>query len=242
MKTDHYIFTDKGGRPLNEDRADWAGSGDRYCFILCDGLGGHGMGDRAAELVTAYIKERFLAGEGLEAFAAGALPGAQAALRSAQAADPRLKGMRTTAVILCIEGDRGLALHIGDSRLYRFRGGKIVSRTRDHSIPQVLCMSGEIEESEIRSHPDRNKLLRALGDDSEELRCESSSFDVAEGDAFLLCSDGFWEPVTEIEMERTLAEEPKAKKWLAAMVKLAVKNSAGKPMDNFTAIAVKVKR
>ena len=242
MKTDHYIFTDKGGRPLNEDRADWAGSGDRYCFILCDGLGGHGMGDRAAELVTAYIKERFLAGEGLEAFAAGALPGAQAALRSAQAADPRLKGMRTTAVILCIEGDRGLALHIGDSRLYRFRGGKIVSRTRDHSIPQVLCMSGEIEESEIRSHPDRNKLLRALGDDSEEFRCESSSFDVAEGDAFLLCSDGFWEPVTEIEMERTLAEEPKAKKWLAAMVKLAVKNSAGKPMDNFTAIAVRVKR
>ena len=242
MKTDHYIFTDKGGRPLNEDRADWAGSGDRYCFILCDGLGGHGMGDRAAELVTAYLKERFLVGEGLEAFAAGALPGAQAALRSAQAADPRLKGMRTTAVILCIEGDRGLALHIGDSRLYRFRGGKIVSRTRDHSIPQVLCMSGEIEESEIRSHPDRNKLLRALGDDSEELRCESFSFDVAEGDAFLLCSDGFWEPVTEIEMERTLAEEPKAKKWLAAMVKLAVKNSAGKPMDNFTAIAVKVKR
>ena len=149
--------------------------------------------------------------------------------------------MRTTAVVLCIDGNRGIALHIGDSRLYRFREGRVLSRTRDHSIPQILVMAGEITEEEIRSHPDRNKLLRALGDENDELRVEKSEFDVRPGDAFLLCSDGFWEPVTEAEMERTLAENGKVKKWLSSMSKLAFQNSDRSKMDNCTAVAVTVR-
>lgn len=240
MKTEYSIFTDKGGRPVNEDSADFAKNGERYCFILCDGLGGHGMGDKASELAVAFIKERFMSCESTDEFASDVLIRAQSAIKERQAAEPRLKHMRTTAVVLVIDGERGIALHIGDSRLYRFRDGRVVSRTRDHSIPQMLCLTGEIEESEIRCHPDRNKLLRCLGEDREETRFERSDFDVREGDAFLLCSDGFWEPVTEDVMERLLAENGRAKKWLAAMQRAAEKNG-GSSMDNYTAIAVTVR-
>lgn len=241
MKIEHSIFTDKGGRPVNEDCADAVRAGERYCFVLCDGLGGHGMGDKASSLVTGLLTDYFKSCTTLDVFAADALQRAQTALKQAQRTDARLKQMRTTAVVLCIEGSRGLALHIGDSRLYRFREGKVLSRTRDHSIPQILLMAGEITEEEIRSHPDRNKLLRALGDENDELRVEKSEFDIRAGDAFLLCSDGFWEPVTEPEMERTLAENGKVKKWLAAMSKLAFQNSDRSRMDNCTAVAVTVR-
>ncbi|MBR1764667.1 MAG: serine/threonine-protein phosphatase [Ruminococcus sp.] len=241
MKAEHSIFTDRGGRPVNEDCADAVRAGSRYCFILCDGLGGHGMGDKASKLVTESLKSYFTSCGSIEEFAADALQRAQAALLAAQRTDPRLRQMRTTAVVLCIDGSRGIALHIGDSRLYRFRGGRVLTRTRDHSIPQVLFMTGEITEQEIRSHPDRNKLLRALGDDTDEVRSERTDFEVAAGDAFLLCSDGFWEPVTEEEMERLLKENCKTAKWLSAMGKQALKNGKGKDMDNCTAVAVTIR-
>ena len=241
MRPEHSIFTDKGGRPVNEDCAGAVRSGNRYCFIVCDGLGGHGMGDRASRLVTEALKKHFSACGSIEEFAADALARAQEELLEAQRSDPRLRRMSTTAVVLCIEGDKGLCLHIGDSRLYHFRNGRVLSRTRDHSIPQMLFMTGEITEQEIRRHPDRNKLLRALGDNTEELRSERTGFEVRAGDAFLLCTDGFWEPVTEEEMERLLSANRKPAGWLSAMAKAAMKNGRNTNMDNCTAVAVAIR-
>lgn len=114
-------------------------------------------------------------------------------------------------------------------------------QTRDHSVPQMLVLTGEIKTEEIRSHPDRNKLLRALGDDRETVKFELTRFDVRAGDAFLLCSDGFWEPVTESEMLALLQSEPTARAWLEKMSRLAAENSGGKAMDNYTAVAVRVR-
>ena len=237
MKAEYSIFTDKGGRAINEDCAEAVRDGKRYCFIVCDGLGGHGMGDVASRLVTDRLKEYFYECD-TEKFAKTAMFAAQKVLLTAQLENPKLKNMRTTAVILLTDGEKGIVLHIGDSRMYRFREGHILSRTTDHSIPQMLCRLGEISEQEIRLHPDRNKLLRALGDDGEALRFDRSDFDVKEGDAFLLCSDGFWEPVTENIMEKYLSDRKKAEKWLSSMSKYAMKNGKGRNMDNCTALAV----
>lgn len=238
MKTAYSIFSNQGGRQINEDYADCAVSKDAYCFVLCDGLGGHGMGDRASRFVARFVLNEFRARA--EDFAGTVLPRAQAALREEQERLNAVEKMKTTAVILVVDGKSGYCLHVGDSRLYRFRDGDVVFQTRDHSVPQMLVMTGEITADEIRSHPDRNKLLRALGDDREELKFERTDFDVRPGDAFLLCSDGFWEPLTEGEMLRLLSEQKSAKGWLNAMAQLAVKNSAGKNMDNFTAVAVRI--
>ena len=242
MKTDHSIFTDKGSREINEDCAGAVCKDGRYCFILCDGLGGHGMGDKASRLVTDTLAECFKNSKSNAEFAGSALIKANDELIKAQRSDMRLRQMRTTAVILCIDGSKGIALHIGDSRLYRFREGKVISRTRDHSLPQLLYTMGEISEDEIRSHPDRNKLLRALGDEPDDLKTERTEFDVLPGDSFLLCSDGLWEPVTETEMERLLAESGKPKKWVSRLAELARENSIGRKMDNYTAVAVTVRK
>lgn len=234
MKPQYSLFSDKGGRLMNEDCAAVFTSRRAQCYVLCDGLGGHGLGDIASRCVTGFIGAAFRRGT----LGDDILAKAHRDLCERQSEQGVTGKMRTTAVVLTIDGDRALCTHIGDSRLYHFRGGEVLWHTRDHSIPQMLVLTGEISEDEIRSHPDRNKLLRALGDEREEIKYESKHFSVQDGDAFLLCSDGFWEPVTEREMTAALQASTSAKQWLCRMADLAARNSAGKTMDNYTAIAV----
>ena len=241
MKVDFYGLTDKGSRPVNEDCIGDAHRDDAHCFILCDGLGGHGMGDKASQLVTHFIEESFMKSEDIESFAANVLPEAQKALTAAQQSAGLVNKMLTTAVVLIIKGSQGISLHIGDSRLYRFRNGSAIWRTRDHSVPQLLVMTGEIEEKDIRCHPDRSRLLRALGDGSETVRFETGRFDIEEGDVFLLCSDGFWEPVTEEQMCDALSGCNKPKKWLGSMSKIVKQSDSDGTGDNYSAVAVMIK-
>ncbi len=238
MKIEHYGITDKGGRPVNEDSIGYARRGDAHCFILCDGLGGHGMGDKASQLVTHFVEDSFEKSNDISSFAEEVLIHAQNELTKLQQSEGHR--MLTTAVVLVIEGEKAIALHIGDSRLYRIKDGVAVWRTRDHSVPQILVMAGEITDEEIRSHPDRNQLLRALGDGSELPRFEINRFDIADGDAFLLCSDGFWEPVTEQQMCAALSGCTRPKKWVGDMRKI-VKQAETPESDNYSAVAVMVK-
>ena len=106
--------------------------------------------------------------------------------------------MKTTAVVLLTDNEKAIWAHIGDSRLYVFRKNKIVLRTLDHSVPQMLVSSGDIKEKEIRNHPDRNRLLRVMGVPWKRQEYEISEIrSLSECQAFLLCSDGFWEYITE---------------------------------------------
>ena len=116
--------------------------------------------------------------------------------------------MKTTVVMLCVSGNNAYWTHVGDSRLYFFRKGKLVLHTKDHSIPQMLVAAGEIKEKNIRRHPDRNKLLRVMGTDWEEPQyAVSDPIELQEGDAFLLCSDGFWENIVEKQMQKCLKKQ-----------------------------------
>lgn len=240
METEYSFFTDRGSREVNEDSAGMTEKNGAYCFILCDGLGGHGMGEAASRLAVQTAKEFFLSAPDTEHFAANVTDKLHTALRQRQAAIGASGKMKTTAAILVLDGDKGCCVHVGDSRVYRFRGGRVISRTRDHSIPQMLCITGDITEEKIRSHPDRNKLLRALGDDKDQVKFELSRFDISAGDSFLLCSDGFWEPVLEAEMEKALFSG-NAKDWLSIMAAAAKNNSRGRKMDNYTAVTVMLK-
>ena len=109
--------------------------------------------------------------------------------------------MMTTAVALAIIDGKCAWGHIGDSRLYLFKRNRIAIRTLDHSVPQMLVMSGEIKEKKIRKHPDRNRLLRAIGIEWDSPRFETSEeYDSADCQAFLLCTDGFWEFIEDKRM------------------------------------------
>ena len=239
INIDYSLFTNCGKRDVNEDRIAFTEKNGCYCFVLCDGLGGHGKGDLASAFVTEFVLEYFNYCKSVDEFFEDVLDKAQSGLLYEQKKLAAKFSMKTTAVILVIYDGKYRYAHIGDSRLYVFKKGKIAERTIDHSVPQMLVMAGDIKEKNIRSHPDRNKLLRVMGDTWGNSKYETSEeYPLKENNAFLLCSDGFWEPVTEKDMIKTFKKCDTASEWLNNMATIAQKNGMGKNMDNFSAIAV----
>lgn len=240
MKIDYSLYTDIGSRETNEDSVSVAQREDEYCFCLCDGLGGHGKGELASGYVADFIKEYFEKSADTDSFFADVLDKAQDGLLERQRIMGAKFEMKTTAVILIIGKDEYRYAHIGDSRIYYFQKNKVVKRSLDHSVPQMLALAGDIKEKHIRRHADRNRLLRVMGVEWEGSRyeaCEKSKLFV--GDAFLLCSDGFWEPIVEKEMCRSLKKTSDSKQWLLEMAK-KVKTNGKEDMDNNSAIAIRI--
>ena len=121
--------------------------------------------------------------------------------------------------------------------MYCFRKGEIIFQSVDHSLSQLAVISGDITADEIRGHIDRNKLIRVLGV-KENVNPDLNVLEAKSGDAFLLCSDGFWENIEEKEMEELLKKSRTVDEWLQGMAAAVRKNGAGTNMDNNSAIAV----
>jgi serine/threonine protein phosphatase PrpC len=112
-------------------------------------------------------------------------------------------------------------------------------RTLDHSVPQMLVFAREIKEKQIRNHPDRNRLLRVMGIEWEKPMYElAEQTQLEKYQAFLLCSDGFWELIDEKQMCKLLKNSSTVEEWMQAMVEVIKQNGIGKNMDNYTAIAL----
>ena len=235
------IYTDAGSREVNEDRT-FAGSLERCgCFVVCDGLGGHGMGDTAAQIAADTFRELFESGKRPEALLPEAFAEAQRRILKAQSEMHAEMKMKTTCAALVLDPESARIGHAGDSRVYVFRKNKVASRTLDHSVPQMLALAGDIPEEQIRFHPKRNLLLRVMGDSRNELREElENPVPLRKCQAFLLCSDGFWELISEEDMCRLLKASKSAKEWLVRMAQEVKRNGEGKDMDNQTAIAVRL--
>lgn len=235
-------FTDPGTREINEDRYGAAIFEDSYCFAVADGLGGHGNGEAAAQAAVDAICMTY-ADEGYsDGFFAKAFSAAQAAILEQQEQMHAPSRMKTTAVVLVIRNGKAVWAHIGDSRLYCIRRGRVKARTMDHSVPQMLALSGEIKEKEIRHHPDRNRLMRVMGIRGEEPGYEVSPEIRLHGEtAFLLCTDGFWELIEDEDMARLQKGSAAPESWLREMASVVRKNGSGGEMDNYTAIAVYAK-
>lgn len=142
-----------GSRPENEDSVGMARQENRFCFALADGLGGHGCGEVASKIAVETAKEEFAGEE--EHLLERIFEKAQENILRQQQENRRLADMKTTMVVVNVEEEYVRWGHIGDSRLYFFRNGRIAERTLDHSVPQMLVSIGEIKEKQIRHHPDR---------------------------------------------------------------------------------------
>src|SRR5262249_205783 len=154
-----------GTYAVNEDSAAIATAHGHTLLAVADGLGGYADGELASRTAVGAVVERFRAKPSLtEAGLRDLVLDAHRALIAAGAS--RERGPRTTLTLLVSDGVAARWAHVGDSRLYFFHGGRITSRTRDHSVPELLARANEIEDSDIRHHPDRNRLLQALGQDS----------------------------------------------------------------------------
>ena len=230
-----------GGRSRNEDACGYWASERSGCWIVSDGAGGHGSGDVASRLIVTNVLRRFQSAPRVAPDAVVALLRAahEAVVQEKRSGSTR-DDMHATAVILLldvIEGDAVWA-HVGDTRLYWFRLGRILHRTRDHSLVQQMMDAGLAGGDATREHPKRSILTAAMGAVGElPVAWTESAQRVQPGDRFLICSDGWWEHVLDAEMEALLQVSATPEDWLARMAEL-IRARAPSGNDNYTAVCV----
>jgi protein phosphatase len=243
--------TDTGKvRSHNEDSI--AADAEMGLAVLADGLGGYNAGEVASGIAVATmateIKQSLAGHEPHEANGATSEPlavklikensaRANAAIYQAARSQPRYAGMGTTLVAALFYGNRVTVGHVGDSRLYRLRQGKLEQITRDHSQLQEQIDSGMISEEQARYSQNRNVVTRAVGIDPE-VETEVHTHDVEAGDIYLLCSDGLSDMVMDDDIHATL-DKLQSNLPLAAQQLVQLANDNG-GRDNISVILVRV--
>lgn len=222
-------YSECGIRNNNEDSVSIVKLPDGILAIVADGLGGYDNGEiassKAVRILSQYARSKQMDADGL----------AQAICEANDLIFSENTKMKTTIAVLLLRDTECVALHVGDSRIYQIRNGEIIFQSLDHSVAQLAVLVGELSADELRSHPDQHRLVRALGGPRTP-KIAIDTLETQSGDYFLLCSDGFWEPVTENMMIESLAEHNGVEDWLAVMKKTAQAYSK----DNHSAIAIKI--
>ena len=234
--------SERGGRATNEDSLR-AGHHEtcRYA-VLSDGAGGHARGAQASLHVVDRIEALLRAADSTFTpdCLTAALQRAHAELQDVQVGAEGRSRMHATVVVLWIDahGDRALWSHIGDSRLYRLRYGVVDLVTADDSVVQRLLESGTLTTAQAQNHPLKNQLLAAVGmQEGVEPHTLESAVTLEDGDAFLLCSDGWWGALSDTEILATLRDAESPQAWLDAM-RGVIEARGGQSHDNYSAIAV----
>ena len=240
MKWDLYQYTHPGGRIYNEDRCMVVQQPDRpLLLLLADGLGGHGNGDRAAQVAVDCLSKVWREGDPPYADAAARLTVgiARANEKLVEIQQAEHLSLKTTLVAASPAEEGLVYANCGDSRLYLIQGGAIRQVTRDHSVTWKKFQAGQISRRQINEDEDRTSLLRAVGDSD---RCvpdvEFLPMNFAPGDGLLLCSDGFWEYLHQEEILADCLKSDTAAQWAQWML-LRVMERIRPDTDNLTLLA-----
>jgi len=196
-------------RAKNEDSCgEFRRSSGHRLLVVADGMGGHRGGATASRLAVETIGEIFQnTSSAFPECLEQALNAANQRVFDTAQEDPTLRGMGTTVVCLLLAPDAsGWVAHIGDSRAYRMREGRIAPITADHSVVGSMVRQGLISAEEAEVHPRRNEILRSVGVEAV-VQSEIREVDLAGGDQYLLCSDGLTGMVTDEEIELILHRE-----------------------------------
>ncbi len=196
-------------RPINEDRYLVPEEGDSI-VLVADGMGGHKAGEVASETAAQTIRACAVKMHGREISIKTALKWVRQAnqiiYRMANE-KPECMGMGTTMTFLYFMDKHALLAHVGDSRCYRIRDGRIMQLTKDHSLVAELVRIGEITPEQARNHPYRNIITRALGTD-DYVAVDAQDIPVEENDVYLLCSDGLSNYLEEDELLHAVQTQP----------------------------------
>jgi protein phosphatase len=213
-------------------------------YIVADGMGGHAAGEVASGLAARGVAESLLANalailldpeadydeKWFEDTLARAVFHANEAVR--REGQARGNDMGTTLTVAIVIGDRAIIANVGDSRTYLYRDNKLRRISQDHSLVMRLVELGQLSEDDIYTHPQRNAVLRSLGDQSE-IEVDLFTEQLQPGDALLLCSDGQWEMTRDRQMEQIIAAGDNAQHICQQLV--AAANEAGGE-DNITVV------
>ena len=206
-------------------------------FAVADGMGGAQAGEVAARLATAAFREYHeaddLAGEQR---IAAIIQEANRRIYERARVDTDVSGMGTTVTAALVEEGRIVIGHVGDSRAYRLRGGRLEQLTDDHSLVADLVRGGRISPEEAETHPQRSVITRALGTDPE-VDVDSLSVDAETGDLYLICSDGLTTMIGDDEI-LTILEGAKSLEHAGKDLVKAANRRGGE--DNVTVVLFSV--
>ena len=179
---------------VRSNNQDSAFAGERL-VAMCDGMGGHAGGDTASTIAIrslAHIErdDRDQDVQSLAQMMETSVIAAHDAIVGKAKREHRLSGMGTTVTALALADGSWVLAHIGDSRAYLLREGRLVRMTQDHSYVQHLINTGRISPAEAKSHPQRNVVMRVLGDFDIDPRPDISISKARPADRWMLCSDG----------------------------------------------------
>lgn len=214
---------------------DWLERG--HLFMVADGMGAHAAGELASEIAAETIAHTYFKLRDQEPPLAlrSAIEEANRQIHVRGQSDAEFQGMGTTASVLALLPQGALAAHVGDSRIYRLRDGKLEQLTFDHSLVWEMRHAG-IQDQEVPSFVPKNVITRSLGPHPEVQVDLEGPFPLSVGDTFLLCTDGLTGQVKDEEIAAILSTLPLDE---ATRVLVDLANLRGGP-DNITCIAVRV--
>lgn len=189
-----FAETRQGGRPENQDDFAFSDTPLGFLVVVCDGMGGGPGGKTASSVAKAEIVRSLMHATSqmsIQEALCQAAATADAALKAYIAHDQRLAGMGSTFVAILIRQSSAIIAHAGDSRCYRLHRGRMVFRTRDHSLVGELVRKRALTEEQARTSPQSNLITRGLGSVSNT-QPDVDIVPYCRGDRFVLCTDGVW--------------------------------------------------
>jgi serine/threonine protein phosphatase PrpC len=251
MRMEASAWTDPG--PVRENNEDsFLIEEEPGLFIVADGMGGHAAGEVASRLAVETIRELLQGGgvdpdetrleravhdydDGLRERLRYAMNQASARIRREAAANPHWAGMGTTAAVLLVEGEQAHVAHVGDSRIYLWRDGRLSRLTRDHTVVQAEIDAGRLTPAMARKVRHRNFLTQSVGYHGP-VEPETATRPTEPGDIFLLCSDGVTDPLDDDAIAR-IFEDTDPQSLAETFVQEALQ-AGGE--DNITAVVVRI--
>lgn len=203
-------LTNIGNYRLKNDDSFYCSDGKNGIYIVADGMGGYRGGGVASRLAVRsaldVLKKKTVL---TPALADQVVRQIQQAIRSEIKKNPDLTDMGTTLITCLSDENHMTCMHIGDSRAYLFREGRLTQLTEDHTLVNILYKNGVIRKDELKSHPQRNVLMKSITA-HEEVEADTFDFTLGQGEYVLLCSDGLTEQMTRKELEHFFEqkEEP----------------------------------
>ena len=250
MQFDGFVVSETG--PVREHNEDsWSIDVDEGLFVVADGMGGHAAGEVASRLAVEAVQEVMLGAQdpdetrllmdvmdptdSLRERLRYAMNQASLRIRKEVEVYPEYSGMGTTLVVLLIEGDTAHLAHVGDSRAYLFRDGRIQLLTRDHTLVQQEVDAGRLTPELARVVPHKGVLTRSVGYHGS-VEPDTSTRLLQSGDLLILCSDGMTDALEDSTIEE-ICSGSHAEDLPQVLTDRAI---AAGTTDNVTVIAVRI--
>lgn len=240
MRFDIFEYTNKGGRDYNEDSLASKTNGNSGIFVVADGLGGHQYGELASATLCEMLVDEWNGNFGGKPIEWLNNRICEANTKILQLQSEKNTVLKSTVVALAIDNGKAVWANSGDSRLYYIHNSDITGITNDHSVAFKKYKAGEITRDDIRTDEDQSCLLRSIGgEDRFEPELYEAPVCVEPGDAFMLCTDGVWEYLSDEEVLIDLLKASNAQEW-AELLLIRLMDRIDGHNDNLSVLTVMV--